>query len=126
MAHAGTRRLPLAVSRIDVRQLTWAAGAMLAAAAVLPALPGNPGLPCPLRTITGVPCPFCGLTTSVEATVRLNVGDALAANPAGIALVIFAVVLLVLRPRTIPVPIILAGATLALMWVFELQRFGFF
>jgi hypothetical protein len=126
MAHAGTRRLPLAVSRIDARQLTWAAGAMLATAAALPALPGNPGLPCPLRTITGVPCPFCGMTTSVEATVHLNVGDALAANPAGIGLVIFAVVLLVLRPKSIPVPITLAGATLALMWAFELQRFGFF
>ncbi|HEX8770957.1 MAG TPA: DUF2752 domain-containing protein [Acidimicrobiales bacterium] len=126
MAHAGSRRLPLAVSRIDVRELTWAGGAMLAAAAVLPALPGNPGLPCPLRTITGVPCPFCGMTTSVEATVHLDVADALAANPAGIALVIFAILLLVLRPKSIRVSITLAGATLALMWIFELQRFGFF
>ena len=99
---------------------------MLAAAAVLPALPGNPGLPCPLRTMTGVPCPFCGMTTSVEATVHLSIGDALAANPAGIALVIFAIVLLVLRPKSIPVPLTLAGTALGLMWVFELQRFGFF
>jgi hypothetical protein len=114
------------MSRIDVRELTWAGAAMLAAAAVLPALPGNPGLPCPLRTITGIPCPFCGMTTSVEATVHLDVAGAIAANPAGIALVIFAIVLVVLRPKSIPVPIALAGAALALMWVFELQRFGFF
>jgi hypothetical protein len=66
------------------------------------------------------------MTTSVEATVHLDVADALAANPAGIALVIFAILLLVLRPKSIRVSITLAGATLALMWIFELQRFGFF
>jgi hypothetical protein len=98
---------------------------MLAAAAVLPALPGNPGLPCPLRTITGIPCPFCGMTTSVEATVHLQFGDALAANPAGVVLVIVAIVLLVLRPKSIPVPMTVAVMAVGLMWVFELQRFGF-
>jgi hypothetical protein len=37
--------------------------------------------PCPLRTLTGVPCPMCGMTT---AATRLATGDltvALAANP---------------------------------------------
>lgn len=113
------------VAQVDTRQLTWAGGAMLAAAAVLPALPGNPGLPCPLRTITGVPCPFCGMTTSVEATVHMQFGDALAANPAGDLLVIVAIVLLAVRPKSIPVPMTLAAIVLGLMWLFELQRFGF-
>ncbi len=125
MTHVVTPRSPLAVARVNARELTWVGGAMLAAAAVLPVVPGNPRLPCPLRTFTGVPCPFCGMTPSVEATVHLHFADALTANPAGILLVIVALVLLILRPKTIPVPMTLAVVALGLMWVFELARFGF-
>ena len=111
---------------VPARDLTIVGGAMLAAAYVLPALPGHPGLPCPLRTITGVPCPMCGMTTSVEATVHLDLAGAFAANPAGIILVVVATVLLVTRPRAIPIPRLAVTLTcLAAMWVFELHRFGF-
>jgi hypothetical protein len=98
---------------------------MLAAAAVLPALPGHPGIPCPLRTLTGVPCPLCGMTTSVEATVHLRIGDALAANPAGVVAVVVAVALLIRRPASLPVPVAACVAVLGLLWAFELHRFGF-
>jgi hypothetical protein len=98
---------------------------MLAAAAVLGSVPGHPGLPCPLRTLTGVPCPLCGMTTSVEATVHGHVGRALAANPVGIVAVAVAAFLLVRRPATIRLPLPLVAVALALMWAFELHRFGF-
>lgn len=98
---------------------------MLALAAILPVLPVHPGVLCPLRTLTGVPCPMCGMTTSVEATVHLRLGDALGANPAGLVAVVVAVVLLVRRPVTVAVwpPAVVIG--LAAMWMFELHRFAF-
>ena len=109
----------------DTSELRTAGGLMLVAAAALPALPGHPGLVCPLRTLTGVPCPFCGMTTSVEATVHLRLADALAATPAGIIAVALAVFLLVKRPKTLRVPWAVVFAAMALMWAFQLFRFGF-
>jgi hypothetical protein len=109
----------------DTSDLRKAGGLMLAAAAVLPALPAHPPLLCPLKTITGVPCPLCGMTTSVEATVHLNFGAAMAATPAGVLLVVAAIVLLFRRPTALRVPLSAVFAVLALMWAFQLQRFGF-
>lgn len=103
-----------------------AAGAMLlAAAVVLPMLPGHPGIACPLRALTGVPCPLCGLTTSVVDSAHGDVHGALSANPAGLAAVVLAIVLLMARPTGVVVPWIVAFAGIAGMWLFELHRFGF-
>ncbi len=38
-------------------------------------------LPCPLRTLTGVPCPLCGMTTAATGLASGDLGAALAANP---------------------------------------------
>jgi hypothetical protein len=110
---------------IDTSDARGAALALLAAAATLPLLPGHAGLPCPLRTLTGVPCPLCGTTTSVEATVHGHFLAALRANPAGPFLVLAALVLLVRRPAgALRVPTAAVIALLLGLWLFELHRFS--
>lgn len=111
---------------IDLRPLRYAGAAMLALGLALPHVPGNPGLPCPLRTVTGLPCPFCGLTTSVKSTVGGRIGPALAANPGGLLIVAFAVMLLLWPNRRqlhLPAPAVMGA--IALSWLFELHRFHF-
>jgi Protein of unknown function (DUF2752) len=109
----------------ELRDVRPAGVLMLAGAFVLPVLPGHPGIVCPLRALTGVPCPLCGLTSSVVDSTHGDVAGALATNPAGLAAVVLTVVLLMVRPRRIVVPWIVAAAGLTAMWLFELQRFGF-
>ena len=97
---------------------------MLWLAVVLPLVPGYPGVPCVLRTFTGIPCPFCGMSTSVKETVRLQLRDAWAANPAGVVAVVVAVTLIVVRPDKMRLPALLIPTALAAMWIFQLFRFS--
>ncbi|HUZ35544.1 MAG TPA: DUF2752 domain-containing protein [Streptosporangiaceae bacterium] len=120
----------------------FAAGAA-AVGLVYPALmahTGGQGLPCPLRTLTGVPCPFCGMTT---ATVAITHGDwraAAAANPLvyliAALLVCTAPVLVARAAGRAPAPRPWSdaarrrtgwamGCLVALSWLFQLHRFGF-
>jgi hypothetical protein len=119
--------LPVVARRATVVELAdvrTAAAVMLAGAAAKAVLPHNAGIPCPLRTFTGIPCPLCGMTTSVTATTRLHLGEALASNPAGIAAVVLAVVVLVFRDRkVVSLPVWAVPLALSLMWLFELVRF---
>ncbi len=97
---------------------------MLAISAVLAFSPLHPGIICPLRAATGVPCPFCGMTTSVKAMLHADPGGAWAANPGGIAAVLVAATLVVWRPRALRVPLVPIVVALAAMWVFQLTRFS--
>ncbi len=109
----------------DGRDLRVAGGLMLCAGALLPFLPEGAGVPCILRAATGIPCPLCGMTTSVTETLRLDLADALAANPAGVAAVAAAVAVLALRPARVRLSAPFVYVTLVAMWLFELHRFGF-
>ena len=112
-------------SQVDLHGVRIAGSVMLAAAALVPLLPGPDGVPCPLRSLTGLPCPFCGMTTSVTAAVHLDPLQAVAASPAGLLAVVVAVALLVFRDRqTVDVPVWVAPAGLVAMWLWQLVRFG--
>lgn len=118
-------RLSTAATTFDPADMRGAAIAMLAAGVALPFLPGHAALPCPLRTLTGVPCPLCGMTTSVEGTVHGHLLSALQANPAGPFAVLAAIALLVRRPTgPLRMPTAVVVMLLLGLWIFELHRFS--
>ena len=113
------------IQTIDAARLRAAGGAMLGIAAVRPLLPVQPGLPCPLRTVTGVPCPFCGMTRSVTAAVHGDLVHSLVLNPAGIVFVVLAVALLLgWRLRRITYATWLAPLVLGAMWAYQLYKYA--
>ena len=106
---------------IELRQLRYAGAAMLGAALVWPALPVHPPYACPLRAVTGIPCPFCGMTRAVVAAVHGHVVTSLRYNPAGILLVALAVALVVgWRAERVHIPPWALPAAFALLWAWNL------
>jgi hypothetical protein len=93
----------------------------------------DPGALCPLRRLTGVPCPFCGSTTVFMEAGAGHWGSALLANPVTVvaALVFLAAPMLALDPiaaianlsartRWTGCAVVLVGS-----WLWQLHRFGF-
>jgi hypothetical protein len=76
---AGTRH---AAARLGASVL--AATVLAAWPQALPALARWTDAACLLRGLTGVPCPGCGITTSLLALARGDAAGAWAANPAGL------------------------------------------
>ena len=110
------------------------------AALVYPTVHDLTGLswPCPLRTVTGIPCPACGMTTAATALADGRLHDALSANPFVIVLVAATVVMAVVvalralrvvaPPRPVPAaarPLIRPALVLlfASSWLFQLHRY---
>jgi hypothetical protein len=98
------------------------------------------GIPCPLRTLTGVPCPFCGLTTATVDMAHGQWAEAARTSPLALLVALLAVgtaPLLVARAAGLAAPPqpaserarrrVTGGAAVvvALSWLFQLHRFGF-
>ncbi len=98
---------------------------MLAVAAVRPWLPATIGPPCPLRTVTGVPCPFCGMTRGVTAIVHANFSAAFGYNPGAFLVVAMALVLLVAwRWQRVRIPMWAVFVFFAALWAFQLFKYA--
>jgi hypothetical protein len=71
-------------------------GALLVAGGCLPFAAGalmdgdGPGLPCPFREATGIPCPLCGASRAFALAARGD-GEALRYNAAWVALALAAI-----------------------------------
>ncbi|HZP51510.1 DUF2752 domain-containing protein [Actinocrinis sp.] len=93
----------------------------------------DPGALCPLRRVTGVPCPFCGSTTVFMEAGAGHWGAALAANPVTVVatLVFLAAPLLAFDPfgtlNRLPSRLRWFGGTVLVAgsWLWQLHRFGF-
>jgi Protein of unknown function (DUF2752) len=96
-------------------------------------------LPCPLRTLTGVPCPLCGMTTAATGLAAGDLGAALAANPFVLVLAGFTLLMAVVMAARALGWIAgaaqwpasrrrqgywVAGLLAAASWAFQLYRFG--
>ena len=92
---------------------------------------------CPLRALTGVPCPLCGMTTGTVAFLRGDLSGSLAAAPLSIAVVPatlagIAVAMwnfmkgskrLWASARLRQAGVIILGLALIFSWMFQLHRF---
>ena len=95
---------------------------MVAIAAAWPLSPVHPPIACPLRAVTGIPCPFCGMTRAVVAAVHGHVGASLAFNPGGI-LVLALAVFTIVRPAwlaRVRAPIWMLLAIFGALWVWNI------
>jgi hypothetical protein len=98
---------------------------MLGIAAVRPLIPVELVPPCPLRTITGIPCPMCGMTRGVTALVRGDFAHALLMNPASYLAIALAVLLLVQwRTKRVVIPVWVIIAVLAVMWTWQVFKYA--
>jgi hypothetical protein len=78
--------------------LTGLGAGLLAARAASLATP-----PCPWLTLTGVPCPGCGITRLAAALAEGRIGFALEVDPAGVAFLVVLALLAVVHLATVVV-----------------------
>ena len=89
------------------------------------------GVPCLLRAVVGIPCPFCGLTRSLFAAGAGDWSRSLDLSPIGplvlaaalVALLVVARSWVASRPVRWPPGVVVAvGAVVAVSWVVQLTK----
>jgi hypothetical protein len=93
----------------------------------------NPGVLCPLRRMTGVPCPICGSTTVFMEAGGGHWAQAVLANPFTVAAWVVFLIAPVLAIDPVRAALNLppkllwigGGAVLVASWLWQLHRFGF-
>ena len=71
------------MNRSERRVASVGSAALLGVVFVAPGVLTDGPVLCPMRRLTGHPCPACGLTRSVVSSLHGRLGDALAFNPFG-------------------------------------------
>jgi Protein of unknown function (DUF2752) len=110
---------------LDLKPLRFGGAAMLGIAAVRPMLPVTPVPPCPLRTLTGIPCPFCGMTRGVTSLVHGHLSAAFSYNPGAFLIVAMAIALLVAwRWQRVRIPMWAVFLFFAVLWAYQLFKYS--
>lgn len=110
---------------MSLRDARMIGAAMLGVAAARPLVPFEFVPPCPLRTITGIPCPLCGMTRGVTALVHGDLAHALLLNPGALLVVALAIfVVLQWRWKRLIVPVWAIVTLLGVLWTWQLFKYG--
>ncbi len=81
LAVDSVRSSPTTRSGLRSSTARFAVGALGAVTLAHLTIPGRPATVCPLRALTGIPCPICGGTTAAVRIGHADVVGALRANP---------------------------------------------
>ena len=112
-------------TEIELQPLRFAGLALVPAAIFLSVSPVDPVPPCPLRTLTGIPCPLCGSTRGVIAAVHGNIGHALALNPASIGVIVLALLIVLgWRVERVRIPVWGIVAVFAVLWSYQMFKYA--
>jgi hypothetical protein len=110
-----------AITERNARSLRVIAAGLVGAAAVWPLMPHTPDV-CPLRSLTGIPCPLCGMTRACSAAVHGHLATSLGFNPAGV-LVVAAALVAIVRPQLltrIHIPVWTVAIAFGALWIWNI------
>jgi hypothetical protein len=112
-------------TEVDLAPLRTAGLLLVPAAIALSISPVDPIPPCPLRALTGIPCPLCGSTRGVIAAVHGDLGHALWLNPAAIAVLVLALALVAgWKVERVRIPVWSVVSVFAVLWAYQLFKYG--